>query len=91
LAEAAAVLESRLQNQIDSSKKERFFWIFAVTILSDPLVYKLFDGSVWFIIPIILQVVFLIGMADHLGVERVAVPLQLLFDRLLSRLGKKSQ
>lgn len=89
LAQAAATLESRLQSQIDSSKKERFFWIFALSLLADPLIYKLFDGSIWFGVALLLQVVFLIGMADHLGVEKVAIPLQLVFDRLLAHLGKK--
>lgn len=82
--QVAANLESDLQQERDSHKEERFFWIFTVVILGNVLVFNSFS-SAWALLPtLLLELVFLIGLADWLGVDRVKVLLEKLYAKYLN-------
>ena len=82
-SEVAAAYEVKLQAEIDSRQEERFFWIFALVLCIDMLV---FPGLSWGALPVLLlEVVFLIGLAHHLGVDSVVVLLSRIFNRYINK------
>ena len=82
-SEVAAAYEGKLQAENDSRQGERFFWIFALVLCIDVLV---FPGLSWGALPVfLLEVVFLIGLAHHLGVDSVVVLLNRIFNRYINK------
>src|SRR4051794_25223522 len=66
--ETAASLERLLQAERDHRNEERFFWIFALTIITDVLFFKFLDSALVSVPLFLLEIVFLIGLAGWLGV-----------------------
>lgn len=83
--EVAANLERDLQEERDSRKEERFYWIFSVVIFANILIFNSLT-SAWALLPILLlELVFLIGLADWLGVDRVKVLLEKIYAKYLNQ------
>jgi hypothetical protein len=69
----AAKLESGLQEERDSRKEERFYWLLALVIIGNVPLFNAFASS-WALLPtLLLELVLLIALADWLGVDRVRV------------------
>ena len=83
--DVAAKLEGDLQQERDSRREERFYWILALVIMFDAYLFGTI-GSQWAMLPIfLLEIVGLIGLADWLGVDRVKVLLERLYAKWLDR------
>lgn len=83
--DVAAKLESDLQQERDSRKEERFYWILALVVTFDAFLFGSLENQ-WAMLPIfLLEVVGLIGLADWLGVDRVKVLLERLYAKWLDR------
>lgn len=80
--ESAAILESRLQAEIDGRKEERFYWISFVALLLDALVLP--NIGFWGIPIFLVQLVTLIGLAGWLGVDRAVLLLHRIFDKYVA-------
>ena len=81
----AAQLESDLQQERDSRREERFYWIFCLVVVANvPLFGSM--PSAWAYVPtFLLELVLLIGLADWLGVDRVKVLLEKIYAKWLSK------
>jgi hypothetical protein len=80
----AAKLESDLQEERDSRKEERFYWILALVIIGNVPLLNAFSSD-WALLPtFLLELVLLIALADWLGVDRVKVLLEKLYAKWLS-------
>ncbi len=81
----AAQLESDLQQERDSRREERFYWIFVLVIIANvPLLGSML--SAWaYLQTLLLELVLLIGLADWLGVDRVKVLLEKLYAKWLDK------
>ena len=82
-SKGAAALESQLEELKSEQKIERFFWILAVVILSDVIVFKFEDAWTSNIFVGLLSLVMLIGCARWLEVPWVYIPLARIFDRFI--------
>jgi hypothetical protein len=89
-AYSAAELESRLEEEKSQRKKERFFWIFAVVLLADCILFKFLDSAAPSIFLSLLSVVMLIGCANWLEVAIVHAYLDRVFARFLPRKGAEA-
>ena len=78
--DSASSLSERLAQEIDDRKEERFYWIFGIVMLADVILLPGLGASGVFICA--LQVIFLIGLANKLGVDAVVKPLQNLLNRM---------
>lgn len=86
-SDAIAVLEKRIEREQDQRKEERYFWIFAVVLLVAGYVTP---NLSWSLIPLtLLAVVFLIALAEWLGVQWVVVPLRTVLAHLMRDKGQK--
>jgi hypothetical protein len=83
--EAASELEQKLQSEKDSRKEERFFWIFDLTILLDIIAFKFLDNIALAVIILLLELIFLIGLAGWMGVDRVTLLLIRFFHAYLPK------
>ena len=83
-SEVSAEYEAKLQAEIDSRNEERFFWIFTVIIGIDMLVYPHLPASAAIFISL-LEIVLLIGLASHLGVDKVVVLLSRILNKYLDK------
>ena len=82
-SEVAAAYEVKLQAEIDSRQEERFYWIFALVLCIDMLV---FPSLSWVALPVfLLELVFLTGLAHHFGVDSVVVLLNRVFNRHINK------
>src|SRR5712671_6235387 len=70
------VLADNLQREIDARKTERFFWIFACSMLSYAIIVKMLDSAIAATAIFVLMIVFLLGMAVWLGVDHVVILLE---------------
>lgn len=76
LDETAAALEQRLLREQDARKEERFYWIVALTVVLDVLMFKFLDNGALAFFLLAIEVVTLIGVAKFLGVDGIAVFLE---------------
>jgi hypothetical protein len=83
-AESAAALESKLEDEKSQRKIERFFWILAVMILADCVLFKLLDSTFSDIFIALLSLILVIGCAKWLEVPYVGQYLDRTFDRMLA-------
>lgn len=79
--QSAAKLEGELQEEKDSRREERFVWILACTYLSDVIIFKFLDNWGYSLPMFLLQLIFLIALADWLGVDRAKILLEALFSK----------
>jgi hypothetical protein len=77
----AATLADNLQKEIDARKTERFFWIFACSMLAYVIAVKMMESATATAALFVLLVVFLLGAAAWLGVDHVVI----LLDRVLAQ------
>ena len=78
---SAAQLESDLQSERDSRKEERFFWIFLAIMVGNVPLFNSFESD-WALLPaFLLELIFLIGLADWLGVDMVKMLLERLYNK----------
>jgi hypothetical protein len=87
--QTAAALEQKLQHETELRKEERFFWIFLGAFLLDIIMFKHLEFSLLCWPLLFVQLIFLIGIAGWLGVERVAVPLERLLTKYLPKSGRR--
>ena len=86
--ENIAALQSRLQSEIDGRKEERFGWGLAFAIVLDALIFHHTSWPVTIFLGL-LQLIFLAYFATLCGVDRVIVPFDRLFNKLLALLPGK--
>jgi Mn2+/Fe2+ NRAMP family transporter len=86
----AAALAEQLQREIDNRKTERFFWIFACSMLLYVFAVKLLDSSFAPLALFLLLIIFLIGIAAWQGVDTVVILLHRLFNRWMPEKPPKS-
>lgn len=80
---SAAILERALRHESDERKTERFYWILAVSLLSNVLAVA---ATGWILVAFVpLQLIMLLGLAHWLEVDFIKKPLQQLLDRYLYR------
>lgn len=88
LDDTAAILERRVQQEVENRRTERFYWIFAVTMLIEACILPHIS---WFGVPVFLMaLVFLIAMAKSSGIDSVVVLLQRLFDKYIAAPPKQN-
>ena len=86
---AASLLESQIANEEAERRKERFFWIFAITTMINAGVV-LVNDSLAVILIFLMSIVFLMGMANWLEVPLVVRNLERLLNAAEKKiLGKK--
>ncbi|MDA8232281.1 MAG: hypothetical protein M0006_13160 [Magnetospirillum sp.] len=90
LDDTAAILERQLQAEKESRKEERFFWIFAIALVMDVVLFNGIEKWQAILAIFLLEIVFLIGLAGWLGVDHVAVWLARLFHNFSPRPDKRS-
>ena len=83
----SSLLKQRLAHEIEGRRTERFYWVFALIIVLDVIVFPQLGWVLFWIF--LLQVIFLIGLARWLHIDPVVVLLQRLFDRHLAVGAKK--
>jgi hypothetical protein len=86
-AESAAVLESRLEEERAQRKIERFFWIMAITILFDCILFKLLASPFPEGFVALLSLILIIGCAQWLEVPYVSHYLDRAFNHFLVKKG----
>jgi|GEM_PF-6557342 len=79
-----AELEKRLESERDGRKEERFYWIFAMTIMADMQAFQWIGWPSTYIF--LLEVVALILLANHLGVDLAVDLLKGLLKKVLDKL-----
>lgn len=83
--DVAAKLESDLQQERDSRREERFYWVISLTVVINVLIFNALE-SPWGMLSIfLLQLIGLIGLANWLGVEKVTVLLERLYAKYLNK------
>lgn len=82
---AVARLEADLQQQRDSSRSERFYWMLSLVIMFDIIVFGEAEASILMTFVFLLEMVLLIGLAAHMGVDRVQVLLEKLWTKYIER------
>jgi hypothetical protein len=82
-SKGAAALESQLEGVQAERKIERFFWILAVVILSDCVIFKFEDAWTSNTFVGLLSLVLLIGCARWLEVPWVYIPLVRIFNKAI--------
>lgn len=82
--EIIANYELKLEEIVDSRNEERFFWVLALVILIDVAIFQVLPWYAAMMI-FLLEIILLIGLASHLGVDRVVVLLSRLFDKYMSK------
>ncbi|TAK48526.1 MAG: hypothetical protein EPO23_07830 [Xanthobacteraceae bacterium] len=80
----AAALASQLQREQDHRKTERFFWVFACSMMGYAILVKMMDSNAATAVLSILLVVFLLGAAAWLGVDHVVILLERIFSKWVS-------
>ena len=88
LDQTAAALERALAEEVDGRRGERFFWIFACSLLSYAIIVKMMDNIAATIGVFLLLVVFLVGVAAWCGVDHVRVLLERVFNKYMAGEGK---
>lgn len=86
--ENIAALQSRLQSEVDGRREERFAWALALTIALDALILQHTPWALTIFLGL-LELIFLGYIASLCGVDRVIVPLEQLFNKMLSILPGK--
>jgi hypothetical protein len=81
--EQTAALEQQLQHQIDARREERFFWIFALILVSNVIFFKFLDSWLPTLAIVLLELPLLIGLARWLGVDWVVVWLEGIFQKYI--------
>lgn len=81
----AAQLESDLQQERDSRREERFYWIFALVVVANVPIFGSMPSIAALVATFLLELVLLIGLADWLGVDRVKVLLEKIYAKWLSK------
>lgn len=79
----AAALERQLQREIDSRSTERFFWIFATSVLVYGIIVRMMDNGPAAVGLFLLLIVFLIGAAAWCGVDNVRILLERIASKYL--------
>lgn len=79
----AAVLESQLQEERANRKTERFFFIFAVTLLADAILIKFLEDWLATLFIIVFSIILILGLAHWLEVPQVIRPLERLLDKVM--------
>lgn len=87
----SAVLEGQLQEERAGRKTERFFFIFALTLLADAILIKFLADVVATLFIILLSTVLILGLAHWLEVPQVIRPLERLFDRFMKEQKKPTE
>lgn len=83
-------MERLYQSERDGRKKDQFYFILGVAILVDGYVAQ-FAGH-GFLLIFLLQIAALLGLAKHLEVSTIIVPLENLFNVLMNRIkGRKGR
>jgi hypothetical protein len=93
LANSAASLESKLEEEKSQRKIERFFWILALSIVSLCLLIKFLDNTLGTLFLMLLCIILLIGCAQWLEVPWIVKHLETVFkiiSRRLDRQGSKT-
>ena len=80
--DAAVSLELRLQQEIDSRKEERFWWICGTALLTNVLFAQLLTSVLINLLLVLLQVPVLVRFAVRCGVEDVAIWWQYVMSKL---------
>jgi hypothetical protein len=76
---SAAKLEQDLQNERDSRKEERFYFLLAAIMVANIPLFNAFESS-WALLPtFLLELVLLAGLAKFLGVDRAVVLIERIF------------
>jgi len=76
--------ELKLEATVDSRNEERFFWVLSLVIIIDVVIFQVLPWYAAMMI-FLLEIILLIGLASHLGVDKVVVLLNRIFDKYLSR------
>lgn len=77
-------LEEELQRVKDAHNEERFIWILAILILCNAFVSPSVPIKSWIFL-VLLQLVFLIALAQRLGIDEVVVILSNLLAKVTGR------
>ena len=80
--ETAAVLEQKLQAEIDGRKEDRVYFFSIIALLFDVIIFKVLDNVIAFLVIVLLQLPLLISYAAKSGVEAAAI----LWARMMSYL-----
>jgi len=83
----SAVLESQLSEEKAERRVERFFFIFAVSILLDVIFFKFLDSGWAFTVITVLVLIMLVGVANWMEVPWVVRHLELCLSWLSGRFG----
>jgi len=83
-------LEEQIQREREERRTERFFWIFALTIAFDAILFS-HIGWAGSLAIFLLELIFLIGMAKWMGIDIVVVLLQRLLDKYLADKSKNDE
>ena len=84
-AEEIAKLEDDLQNERNSRKEERLYWILSLVIAVDMAVFPWLEAGQTVMV-FLLELILLVPVAKHLGVDWVVEALNTLFSKMLDKI-----